>query len=234
MLIAEDLVLLMLEDFSGHPVGGLNTRTLDLLAGGALVSELALSGAVHLVMAPVGRSVEVHPTGVRIPSDPCLRRSLALAGGRARPAPLIQSCGIQMFGHVADRLVQRGLLRRETQRRYLATRTVWPATEVSYKQDVRHHLTAAMFYGAQPSRRTAALIGLLTAVDRTELFFPSATVSPAEVRQRADHIASGDWAAAAVRGIIRASRQRGDWFGGSDGGGFFGGDGGGGGDCGGG
>jgi len=137
-----------------------------------------------------------------------------------------------MFEHLADRLVHRGLLRRETERRYLITRTVWPATEISYKQDVRHHLTAALFHGAQPSRRTATLIGLIAAVDQVELFFPAANVSLTEVRRRADHIAGGDWAAATVRGIIRASRRRGDGFGGGDGGGdgggFFGGDGGGG------
>lgn len=233
MLIAEDLVLLMLEDFSGRPAGGLDLGTLDILVGGALVSELALSGAVHLVMEPVGRTQEVHPTGVRVPADPSLQRALVLAGGRARPAPLIRSCGMQMFEHLADRLVHRGLLRRETQRRYLSTRTTWPATEISYKQEVRHHLTAALFYDAQPTRRTATLIGLLAAIDQVDLFFPPAAMSLSELRHRADHISRGDWAAATVRGIFRASRRRGDgfgdWFSGGDGGGFFGGDGGGGG-----
>ncbi|EGD40463.1 LigA [Nocardioidaceae bacterium Broad-1] len=226
MLIAEDLVLLMLEDLSGRPVGGLDMGTLDLLVGGALVSELALSGAVHLVVEPVGGTMEVHPTGVRVPADPCLQRSLVLAGGRARPAPLVRSCGIQMFAHIADRLVHRGLLRGETERRHLITRTIWPATEISYKQDVRHHLTAALFHGAQPSRRTATLIGLIAAADQVDLFFPSAILPLTEVRRRADHIAAGDWAATTVRGILRASRRRRDWFGGGDGGGFFGGEGG--------
>lgn len=85
MLIAEDLVLLMLEDFSGRPVGGLDLGTLDILAGGALVSELALSGAVHLVMEPVGRTLEVHPTGVRVPQIPASNApSCSPAGEPAR------------------------------------------------------------------------------------------------------------------------------------------------------
>lgn len=57
MLIAEDLVLLVLEDISGRPVSGLNASTLDLLAGGALVSELTLSSAVHLQRDPRDRPV---------------------------------------------------------------------------------------------------------------------------------------------------------------------------------
>ena len=228
MLIAEDLALLLLEDFSGRPVGGFDMGTLDLLAGGALVSELALSGAVQLHLDPVRRTPEVHPTGVRIPTDPCLQRTLTLAGGRPRPMALVRSSGSQMFGHLTDRLVHRGLLRREEQKRFLGTRTVWPATEISYKQDVRRHLTAALFEGAHPSRRTATLIGLLAAVDQIHLLFFSPDVSPAFVKLRADHIAQGDWAVTALRSIFRATHRGGDWFGGGDGGGVFGGDGGGG------
>lgn len=229
MLIAEDLVLLALEDFSGRPVGGLDMGMLDFLAGGALLSELALSGAVQLHVDPVGRTPEVHPTGVRIPPDPCLQRALMLAGGAPRPVSLVRSCGNQMFGHLADRLVHQGLLRREEQKRLLVTRTVWPAVEIGYKQDVRRHLTAALFDGAHPSRRTATLIGLLAAVDQVHMLFISLDVPPAYVKRRADHIAQSDWAAAAVRSIFRATHRGGDWFGGGDGGGFFGGDGGGGG-----
>lgn len=233
MLIAEDLVLLTLEDFSGRPVGGLSARMLDHLAGGALVSELALSGAVQLHPDPVTHMMEVHPTGVRLPQDPLLQRCLVLVGGHPRPAPLVRSCGVDMFGHLVDRLVHQGLVRREEQKRFLLTQTVWPATEISYKQDVRHHLSAALFDGAHASRRTATLIALLAAVDQAHLLFHSLDLPPAHVQRRANHIARGDWAAAAVRSVFRATHRRNDWFGGGggggDGGGFFGGDGGGGG-----
>lgn len=223
MLIAEDLVLLTLEDISGRPVSGLNTWALDLLAGGALVSELALSGAVQLHMEPVGRTPEVHPTGVRSPEDPCLQRALVLAGGRPRPAPLVRSCGVQMFGHLTNRLVHRGLLRREQRKRFLITGTIWPAAEISYRQDVRRHLAAALFDGAHPSRRTATLIAHLAAVDQAHRLFVSPDIPPTHVKLRADQISRGDWAAVAVRGIFRASRQGGDWFGGGDGAGDGGG-----------
>lgn len=226
MLIAEDLVLLALEDFSGRPVGGLDVETLDLLAGGALLSELALSGAVQLHVDPVGRTPEVHPTGVRNLTDPCLQRALTLAAAAPRPVSLVRSCGSQMFGHLADRLVHQGLLRREAQKRLFVTRTVWPSVEISYKQEVRRHLTAALFDGAHPSQRTAALIGLLAAVDQVHMLFLSLDVPPAHVKLRADHIAQNDWAAAAVRSIFRATHRGGNS---SGSGGFFGGDGGGGG-----
>ncbi|NGN96003.1 GPP34 family phosphoprotein, partial [Nocardioides sp. KC13] len=209
MLIAEDLVLLVLEDVTGRPVGGLSSRMLDLLAGGALVSELALTGAVQLHPDPVTHMVEVHPTGVRIPQDPLLQRCLTLAGGHARPAPLIRSCGIDMFGHVAGRLVHQGLLRQEQEKHFLITRTSWPAAEVSYKADMRRHLCAALFDGAHPSRRTATLIALLAAVDQAHMLFHSFALPPAHVQRRADVIARSDWAAGAVRGIFRASRRRG-------------------------
>ena len=230
MLIAEDLALLLLEDFSGRPVGGFDMGTLDLLAGGALVSELALSGAVQLHLDPVRRTPEVHPTGVRIPTDPCLQRALTLAGVRPRPMALVRSSGSQMFGHLADRLVHHGLLRREEQKRFLGTRTVWPATEINYKQDVRRHLGATLFDGVHPTRRTAALIGLLAAAGQIDRLFFSPQMTPARLVHRADLASRGDWAASTVRGIIRTSRRRGDWWGGGDGGGDGGwGDGGGGG-----
>ncbi|MFJ9390972.1 GPP34 family phosphoprotein [Nocardioides sp. NPDC101246] len=226
MLIAEDLVLLTLEDFSGRPVSGLSAQTLELLAGGALVSELALSGAVYLRPDPVTRMLEVHPTGVRIPQDPLLQHCLAFAGGNPRPASLVRRCGIDMYGHLADRLVHRGLLRRDQQKRFLITRTTWPAVEVTYKQDVRRHLGAALFDGVHPTRRTAALIGHLAAVEQIHRLFGSPTAFPTDVMDRADHVSRGDWAATTVRGIFRSSRRRGDWFGGGEGG--WGGDGGGG------
>lgn len=229
MLIAEDLVLLTLEEVSGQPISGLSPRTLDLLAGGALVSELALSGAVQLHPDPVTHMMEVHPTGVRIPQDPLLQRSLMLAGGHPRPALLIRSCGIDIYGHLVNRLVDRGLLRREQERRFLITRTTWPAAEFSYKQELRRHLAAALFNGVHPTRRTATLIGHLAAVDQIHRLFGSPVVFPTDLVHRVNHVARGDWAATTVRGMFRASRTRGGWFGDGDGGGFFGGDGGGGG-----
>lgn len=219
MLIAEDLVLLVLEDISGRPVSGLNALTLDLLAGGALVSELALSGAVHLHRNPGTGMLEVHPTGVGVPQDPCLQRCLAFAGGRPRPVPLIRSCGTQMFGHLIGRLVDQGMLRREQERRFLITRTTWPAGVISYKQDVRRHLAATLFDGArsaQPTRRTATLIGHLAAVDQVHRLFVSPGVPPAYVMQRAYRVSRGDWVADTVRGIFRASRS--GWGGGGGGG----------------
>ncbi|MBC7277756.1 GPP34 family phosphoprotein, partial [Nocardioides sp.] len=204
----------------------------DLLIGGALVSELALSGAVHLQRNPGTDLVEVHPTGVGLPHDPCLQRCLTFAGGRPRPAPLITSCGTQMFDHLIERLVHRGMLRREQQKRFLITSTTtWPADEISYKQDVRRHLAAALFDAhVHPSRRTATLIGHLAAVDQAHRLFVSPGVPPAYVMQRADRVSRGDWVAATVRGIFRASRS--GWGGGGGGGGGDiggGGDGGGGG-----
>lgn len=139
-----------------------------------------------------------------------------------------------MFGHLVERLVGRGMLRREQQKRFLITRTVWPTSDISYKQDVRRHLAATLFDsagGAHPTRRTATLIGHLAAVDQAHRLFVSPGVPPAYVRQRADLVSRGDWAAATVRGIFRASRSG---SGGGGGGGGGGGDIGGGGDGGGG
>ncbi|MFE6510222.1 GPP34 family phosphoprotein [Nocardioides sp. NPDC057767] len=231
MLIAEDLLLLVLEDVSGRPVRGVNAFTLDLLLGGALVSELALAGAVQLHRNPGTGMLEVHPTGVGIPQDPCLQRCLSFAGGRPRPVPLINSCGTQMFDHLTERLVHQGMLRREQQKRFLITRTGWPAGDISYKQDVRRHLSAILFdsnRGAQPTRRTATLIGHLAAVGQVHRLFVSPGVPPAYVMQRAYRVSREDWVAAIVRGIFRASRTR--WGVGGSGGGIGGDWGGGGGD----
>lgn len=210
MLIAEDLVLLTLDDVSGRPVRGLDPRTLDLLAGGALVAELALSGAIGLHQDPTWLSIEVHPTGIRIPTDPCLQRALTLAEGRARPRALVRSCGVDMFAHLVERLVDRGLLRRERQRRLLSTQTTWPAAETGYKQDMFRHLAATLGHGVPPSQRTATLISLLAAVDQAHrIVFPGTT--PTHVRLQAAHIARNDWTAVAVRTAFTQGGRRSDW-----------------------
>ncbi|GGR49267.1 hypothetical protein J2S40_000239 [Nocardioides luteus] len=62
-----------------------------------------------------------------------------------------------MFEHLVDRLVHRGLLREEQEKRLIGTRTVWPATDVTYKEEARRHLLATLVHGVHPSQRTAYL-----------------------------------------------------------------------------
>ena len=80
MLIAEDLLLLLLDDESGKLT---NTTYLDTGIGGALLVELALGSHVE-VKKSGGRwsRAKVHPTGTAAPDDPVLVEALAIAADR--------------------------------------------------------------------------------------------------------------------------------------------------------
>jgi hypothetical protein len=88
-LIAEDLLLLLLDDQSGKP----QTQQLEIALGGALLVELAVEGMVEVVEASsMWRSAKVWPVEGSRPDDP-VACSRVPAGLRATPRRRRPSAG---------------------------------------------------------------------------------------------------------------------------------------------
>lgn len=186
LLIVDDFMLLLLDDESGTPAGA---GTLHYSLGGALLVDLALAG--RITMEPKGVTVVDGPPL----EDPLLDDALAEVAEKRRSAnALIFILGQGLTERVTERLVERGLIRRET-RKFLGLfrSTAWPADDVRHEAELRERLKRVLVDGEQPDARTAAIISLLNAINvlptvLSEL--PWRTVA-----NRAYEIQKGEWAA---------------------------------------
>ncbi len=204
-LIAEDLLLLLLDDEKGNVVG---TSHLQTVLGGALLIELAMSGAVTVEeKSSKWRSAKIQVGPEAAPDDELLRRAMAEISEKERSAQdLVNRLGKGLKDELADRLVRRGILeRREDKVLGLFPRTRWPAVDSSHEEAVRRSLTAALVQGVTPEPRTAALVSLLSAIDRAHKVVDRDGLPAGQVRKRAKEIAKGEWAAKAVKDAIAAS-----------------------------
>lgn len=203
MLIAEDLLLLLLDDETGAPQSSYLTTAL----GGAVLVELALNSCISVEDGSRWHAAKVAPIGGAQPTDPVLAEGLATVAERPRTAQdLVNRLGKGLEESLADRLVQRGILeRREDRLLGLFPRKRWPSVDLSHEQELRRSLTAALVAGQDPDQRTAALIALLSALDRSHQSVDHEGIKARDVKRRAKEIAEGDWAAAAVRDAIQAA-----------------------------
>jgi hypothetical protein len=203
-LIAEDLLLLLLDDASGKLTG---TSYPQPALGGALLIELALVEAV-VVEEKKGlwTSAKVRPTAAA-PEDAVLRAGYDLVAEKERGAQdLVDRLGKGLKEQLADRLVERGVLeRREDKVLGMFPRTRWPAADRTHEEQVRRSLTAVLVSGAEPDQRTAALVAVLSAIDKAHKVVDHQGMSSRDVRKRAKQISEGAWAAKAVRDAISAS-----------------------------
>lgn len=205
-LIAEDLVLLLLDDESGKLR---NATYLDTGIGGALLVELALLGNVEVVARDGWWSrSKVVPTSAPLPSDPTLRTALETVQDKERTAQdLVGRLGRNRREPLLARLEGAGILRREEGRVMgLFPTTRWPAVDSRHEADVRRSLADALLRGAQPDQRTAALVSLLHALDLVHRVVETDGLPARELKTRAKEIADGDWAAKAVKDAVTAAQ----------------------------
>ena len=204
-MIAEDLLLLLLDDESGKLT---LTSYPQPVLGGALLVELATTGAVEIEeKAGVWHSAKVRAVAGAAPQDPVLRTAYDVVAAKSRTAQdLVDRLGKGTRDALADRLTARGVLARQDDRVLgMFPRTRWPAVDSSREHEVRRLLTAVLVQGAEPDERTGALVALLSAIDKPHTVVDHEGLSAGEVRKRAKQIAKGDWAAKAVRDAITAS-----------------------------
>jgi hypothetical protein len=203
-LIAEDLLLLVLDDEKGT----IKTSYPQAVLGGALLIELAITGAVEVEEKKgLWRSAKVRALPGRSPEDPVLRAAYDVVLAKERGAQeLVERLGKGVKEQLADRLVDRGILERRQGRVLgLFPRTRWPAADTSHEDALLRALTAALVQGAQPDERTGALVALLAAIDKAHKIVDHEGLSNGEVRKRAKEIGEGAWAAKAVKDTITAA-----------------------------
>lgn len=197
MLIVEDLMLLLLHDEHGTIAGAGN---LHHTLGGAMLVELALRGAIE---AGEGRANLNGPQVSAVPEvaidDPLLRSAYdEVALKTRRVQPLLLAIGGGLREPVIDRLVERGLVRREEKRVLGVFRTTrWPAENSQHEADLLEEVRAVLEDGAHPDPRTAAVIALLSSSGALPTLHRTPKWS-SRVAQRAKEIEQGSWGASAV------------------------------------
>ncbi len=206
-LIAEDVLLLLLDDVKGTVPPWGNT---DAVLGGAVLAELAALGLATVdEKKSRWRSGKVRTTGV-VPADldPVLAEALATIADKDRTAStLVTKIGKGLDGRLAAGLAERRILeRRDGKRLGLIPRTTWPAADPTRTDQLRRAITVCLADGGRPDERTAAIIGLLWAVDEAHKAVATHTATTKrQLKKRAKEIAEGQWAVKAVKDAVDAA-----------------------------
>ncbi|MBR7192561.1 GPP34 family phosphoprotein [Gordonia sp. SCSIO 19800] len=200
-LIVEDLLLMLLDDESGAIAG---EGTLFYPLGGAVLVELGLRGAVEIDEGGGGL------TGARItavpgnaPSDPLLAAAYRTIAERPRGVQaLLPTIGADLRGTVVDRLLERGLIRKE-RRKLLGlfpTVRLLPG-DAGYEETLQERVRAALVEGADPDARTAAVAALLSASGVLSHLHPTIPWS-GDVYRHGKELEQGIWGAEAVNTAV--------------------------------
>lgn len=101
---------------------------------------------------------------------------------------------------VLDRLVERGLVRREESKVLgMFPRKSWPVTDTEHENEVRDRLNAVLLRGEDPDAHVGGLVALLNAVGAIHKVVEG---NKKELKARAKEVAEGEWAGAAVKQAI--------------------------------
>ncbi len=201
-LIAEDLLLLLLDDDSGKPLA--DSTKLPRVLAGALVVELAMGGSLRIT-GPGEQTKKDHVVVAGAPpADVLLRRVFDLVASASRPMKpqkVIEKSQKNLSKELIARLVAQGFVA-ENKAKVLGLfpTTTWPARDTSHEKVLRDSLRGALVDGTTPSPHTAALISLISAVDLTHKVIVDADKKL--LKQRAKQVAEGEWAGAAVRKAV--------------------------------
>lgn len=208
LLLAEELLLLLLDDVSGRVTTD-GTRLTNGLAG-AMLLELAVDEHVGIttgstdgpggVRAKPGRlAVLANPR----PADPELAVALDKVAERAgrKPKDALPPLVKGLKERLLERLAAAGLITRQRGRLLgFIPNTTWPTVDPGPEREVRERLRQVLVDGQQPDQRTAALVALLSATDAVHKALPDA--DKRLVKKRARQIAEGEWASDAVRRAV--------------------------------
>lgn len=196
-LIIEDVLLLMLDDKTGASSGA---GTQHLTLAGAVLVELALLGRIQ----PEGKGAWNRGTKVVAAGDGSLPDQLlqttydAIAARPQDIYTLLATMGYQLTDPVIERLVQRGLLRRERKRFLgLFPTTSLPATNTGHESALRKQISTVLEDGARPDARLAAVIAMISASGTLVLLHPLPKWSD-KVATRAKVFEQDNWVAAAL------------------------------------
>lgn len=195
MIIAEDLLLLLTDDESGKTM--VDGSYVDLALAGAVLLELAelrrvtVAGPDEDVKKGRVRVLDPSPTG-----DAVLDESLRRVGEKhgKKPESILSALGKGLREHLLERLSAAGILRRQEGKVLgIFPTTRWPADDRAHEAEVLSRLRSALVVGTTPDLRTAALAGLLSAVDAPHkvLGGTGEEIDKKAVRRRAKEIREG-------------------------------------------
>ncbi len=205
MLIAEDLLLLLLDDETGKIAA---SDRLTAALGGALLLELALAERVEVgERTSRWSSAKILVAGPPL-GDLMLDEALSMTADKPRSAQdLVTRLGTGAKERLLERLADRGILQRHQDLVLgIFPRTTWPAVDSQHEASVRTLLEGALLEGLTPDARTSALIALLSATDQAHKVVERADVPVGQVKARAKEIADGAWAAKAVKDAVDAAQ----------------------------
>lgn len=198
MTLTEDLVLLLLDPDTGRAV--VDSTSLDRAIGGALLLDLVTRGRItadgdgaraRLTVA------DAAPTG-----DALLDTALARLDKPLKAQKAVERLARGTRTVTLERLVERGLVRRERSRILgVLPVTTWPPEDAGPRAELRGRVAAVLLDGAQPDQHLALLISLVHAVKAEHKIVDG---SRRQLRARAAEVADGEWAGKAVRKAIQA------------------------------
>jgi hypothetical protein len=194
--LAEDLLLLLLDDDSGR-----------LITNGTSADH-ALAGAVLVDLVNAGRLAEdggkLHVMDTSSLDEPVLEAGLERLTEKApsKPQRAVEVLTKNVRETVLAALAGRGLIRQDKDKVLgLFPRKTWPAVDSAHEDSLRAELTAALVGGEQPGERAGTLIALLHAIG----VVPKVVEGDKKaLKARAKEISEGDWAGVAVRKAVQA------------------------------
>jgi hypothetical protein len=199
-LIAEDLLLLLLDDQSGKP----QTGHLEIALGGAVLVDLAMEGLVEVAShGSFWGSAKLRRVPGAMPADRILAGALGTVVENRAAQKLVVRLGKGLVDPLAERLRHRGVVdRREEKVLGLVTRTRWPSRDPSRKESIQRGLVVVLVQGGHADARSAALIGLLLAVHRLHRTVSHPDVGARRLKQRAREIAGENWASPTIKDAV--------------------------------
>jgi Golgi phosphoprotein 3 (GPP34) len=198
MSIAEDLALLLFDPGTGRAV--VDSTSFDRAIGGALLLDLATRERVTADGA--GARALLTATGAVPTGDPLLDAALARLDKPLRAQKAVERLARGTRTPVLERLVERGLVRRERSRLLgVLPVTTWPAVDPGPAKELRGRVAAVLRDGARPDQHLALLISLVHAVKAEHKVADGAR---RQLRTRAAEVAEGEWAGHAVRKAVQA------------------------------
>lgn len=210
MLIAEEFLLLSLDNESGKPM--LGSDRLRPALGGALVAELALMERIGVTPHDAGWNkrgritiTDLTPTD-DTELDEALRKLAENEGKKLKDvlsdfASKKVRLSYELRERLLERLAKAGVLKQQAGTVLgFIPRTTWPAGDDAAEDDVRQRLQSTLVSGLAPTERTLVLIALLQV---TGLLPKVVTAEDKRaLKARAKQLTEGDWAAKAVKDAI--------------------------------
>ncbi|HEU5486530.1 MAG TPA: GPP34 family phosphoprotein [Microlunatus sp.] len=206
MLIAEELLLLSIDDETGRNALLSNDKIAPAL-GGALLVELALMERIGVTPASAERRQRgrVTITSTTPTDDQELDNLMVVLEQRegAKVTDLISQMSMKpitkgLRDRLLHRLARAGVLRE--QRSAIFKIRSWPTIDPGPRHEVHSRLQAALVRADVPSERTVALIALLNATGRLSKVVVGEDKKT--LKSRARDLSKGDWAAEAVKRAI--------------------------------